>query len=270
MCRVLGASRPGFYKWRKGNVSPSAARRAQVLKAIKDIHKQFKGVYGSPRMLKELRNRGFVVNHKMVEALMAENGIAAKTKKKFKATTNSNHSLPIAKNLLKRKFRKKKPNQVWVGDITYIATDEGWLYLATCIDLFSRKVVGWKMSSRINSDLVVDAFNRAIYQGKRQPPRIMHTDRGSQYASADFRSVLKKNNTKQSMSRKADCWDNAVSESFFGSLKRELVHHEKYKTREEAKLSIFNYIETFYNKQRLHSYLDYVSPDEFESLMATA
>ena len=270
MCRVLCASRPGFYEWRKGDVSPSAARRAQVLEAIKIIHKEFKGVYGSPRMLEELRNRGFVVNHKMVENLMAENAIAAKTKKKFKATTNSNHKLPIAKNLLKRKFRKKKPNQAWVGDISYVWTDEGWLYLATCIDLYSRKIVGWQTSSRIDSDLVVNAFRRATYQGKRLPPLIMHTDRGSQYASDDFRAELKKHNTKQSMSRKADCWDNAVSESFFGSLKRELVHHEKYKTREEAKLSIFKYIETFYNTKRLHSYLNYVSPDQFETCMARA
>jgi len=270
MCRVLEASRPGFYEWRAGKVSPAAARRSQILAAIIKLHHDFKGIYGSPRILQELIKLGFAVNHKMVEKLMAENGIAAKTKKKFKATTNSNHKLPIAKNLLKRKFKTKKPNQVWVGDITYIYTAEGWLYLATCIDLFSRKIVGWSMSARINSALVVDAFRMAMFKNKRQAPRIMHTDRGSQYASDDFRAELKKNRTKQSMSRKGDCWDNAVAESFFGSLKRELVHHEKYKTREEARLSIFNYLETFYNSRRLHSYLNYVSPDEFENRIAAA
>ena len=201
---------------------------------------------------------------------MKKHGIQAKRRKKFKATTNSNHNLPIAKNRLKRRFKVKKLNHTWVSDITYIPTDEGWLYLCTFIDLCSRKVVGWSMSSRMTADLVVNAFRMALFRQKRKAPRLVHSDRGSQYASDAFRRELKSHGCKQSMSRKADCWDNAVAESFFGTLKSELVHHERYKTRDEARMSIFDYIETFYNKRRLHSHLDYVSPDEFERSMETA
>ena len=270
MCRVLRTSRSGYYRWRKGGVSPRQLRRQELLAEIKKIYEKNRGNYGSPRITRELRNNGIVVNRKTVEELMKENGIAAKCKKKFKATTNSNHNLPIAKNLLKRNFKADKPNQAWVGDITYIATEEGWLYLATCIDLFSRKVVGWSMSSRMTADIVVDAFRMALFRQKRNAPKIMHSDRGSQYASEAFRNELESHGCKQSMSRKGDCWDNAVAESFFGTLKNELVHHEKYKTREEARLSIFDYIEMFYNRRRLHSYLNYQSPENFEKSMETA
>jgi len=166
-------------------------------------------------------------------------------------------------------FKASKPNQAWVGDITYVATEEGWLYLATWIELWSRKIVGWSMAPRMTADIVVDAFRMAIFRQKHKP-EIVHSDRGSQYASDAFRDELKKHGCKQSMSRKANCWDNAVAESFFGTLKSELVHHEKYKTREEARLSIFDYIETFYNKRRLHSYLNYTSPEDFENSMETA
>lgn len=201
---------------------------------------------------------------------MKENNIAAKRKKKFKATTNSKHNLPIAENLLNREFTVSRPNQAWVGDITYVATEEGWLYLSTWIDLCSRKIVGWSMSSRMTADIVVDAFRMGIFRQKGHVPALVHSDRGSQYASDDFRKELKKHGCKQSMSRKGNCWDNAVAESFFGTLKNELVHHEKYKTREQARLSIFDYIEMFYNKRRLHSHLDYVSPEDFEKGMKTA
>jgi putative transposase len=270
MCRVLEASRSGYYEWRTGRVSPRQARREQLLVKIGAIYEDSRGNYGSPRITGALRDSGIVVNRKTVEKLMNRSGIAAKRRRKFKATTNSNHDLPIAKNLLKRKFRVKKPDQAWVGDITYVASDEGWLYLATCIDLFSRKVVGWSMSSRMTADLVVDAFRMATFRQKRRAPRIMHSDRGSQYASDAFRAELKRHGCKQSMSRKGNCWDNAVAESFFGTLKTELIHQVKFKTREEARLSIFDYIEMFYNKRRLHSYLNYVSPDEFEKRMKTA
>ena len=201
---------------------------------------------------------------------MKKHGIQAKRKKKFKATTNSKHNLPVAPNLLNRKFTAMKPNQTWVGDITYIATDEGWLYLATWIDLFSRKIVGWSMSSRMTADIAVNAFRMALFRQKREAPKMVHSDRGSQYASDDFRKELNKYGCIQSMSRKGNCWDNAVAESFFGTLKNELVHHEKYKTREEARLSIFDYIEMFYNKRRIHSHLNFVSPEEFEMSMETA
>jgi putative transposase len=270
MCQVLEASRSGYYVWRTGRVSPRQLRREQLLAEIIRIYEESRGNYGSPRITRELRKKGIVVNHKTVEELMKENGIAAKRKRKFKATTNSNHDLPVARNLLKRKFKAKKPDHAWVGDITYVPTDEGWLYLATCIDLFSRKVVGWSMSSRMTADIVVDAFRMATFRQKRKAPRIMHSDRGSQYASEAFRAELKRHRCKQSMSRKGDCWDNAVAESFFGALKTELIHQMKYKTREEARLSIFDYIEMFYNRRRLHSYLNYVSPDEFEKSMQTA
>jgi len=270
MCRVLNASRSGYYQWRRGGIPQRQVRQRELLAKIKKIHEGSRRNYGSPRILRELRKAGIVVNHKTVEELMKRNGIQAKRKKKFKATTNSKHNLPIADNLLNRNFKANKPNETWVGDITYIATEEGWLYLAAWIDLCTRKVVGWSMASRMTADLVVDAFRMAIFRQKRQIPNIVHSDRGSQYASGDFRKELKKNGCKQSMSRKGDCWDNAVSESFFGTLKNELVYHEKYKTREEARLSIFDYIETFYNKRRIHSYLNYVSPEEFEKSMETA
>jgi putative transposase len=270
MCRVLCASRSAYYAWRKGRVSPRLVRRQQLLLEIKKIFTQSRGTYGSPRITRELRKKGIVVNENTVAEIMKENGIQAKQRKKFKATTDSNHTLPVAKNRLKRKFTTSKPNQVWVSDITYLRTDEGWLYLATFIDLFSRKVVGWSMSERMTADLVVNAFRMATFRQKRQAPKVVHSDRGSQYASEAFRKELKAHGCKRSMSRKGDCWDNAVAESFFGTLKTELVHHEKYKTREQARLSIFDYIETFYNKLRIHSYLNYLSPEEFEKSMGTA
>jgi putative transposase len=269
MCRVLRASRAGYYHWRKGRVTQRQVRQDELLARIKKIFKDSRGNYGSPRVLHELRKEGIVVNHKTVEELMKRNGIQAKRRKKFKATTNSKHNLPIAENLLNRDFKTSSPNQAWVGDITYIPTEEGWLYLATWIDLWSRKIVGWSMSSRMTTDIVLNAFRMALFRQK-QTPGIVHSDLGSQYASADFRNEIKKYNCKQSMSRKANCWDNAVAESFFGTLKTELVHHEKYKTREEARLSIFDYIEMFYNKHRLHSHLNYLSPEQFEKSMEAA
>lgn len=270
MCRVLRASKSGYYQWRKSGVSPRLVRRQELLAMIKKIHAGSRGNYGSPKIYRELRKAGIVVNHKTVEELMKKHGIQAKRKKKFKATTNSKHDLPVADNLLNRQFKTTKLNQAWVGDITYVWTEEGWLYVATWIDLCSRKIVGWSMSSRMTADLVVNAFRMALFRQRRQAPEMVHSDRGSQYASKEFRDELKKYDCKQSMSRKADCWDNAVAESFFGTLKNELVHHEKYKTREQARLSIFDYIEMFYSKRRIHSHLNYVSPEDFEKSMETA
>lgn len=269
MCNALKASRSGYNAWRKRGVSPRQLRQNELLERIREIHKDSRGTYGSPRILRELRNEGIVVNHKTVEELMKRNGIRAKQKKKFKPTTNSRHNLPIAENVLNRNFDATRPNDAWVGDITYISTDEGWMYLSTWIDLCTRKVVGWSMSPRMTANIVVDAFRMALFRQKLQAPLLVHSDRGSQYASEVFRDELKKYGCKQSMSRKGNCWDNAVAESFFGALKNELVHHEKYKTREQARLSIFDYIEVFYNKRRLHSHLDYVSPEDFEKRMGT-
>lgn len=270
MCRALGAARSGYYSWKKSRVTPRILRREALLDEIRRIHAESRGTYGSPRILDELRKRGIVVNHKTVEELMRTNGIAAKRRRKFKQTTDSNHSLPVAKDRLKRNFKTKKPNKVWVSDLTYVPTQEGWLYLAVFIDLFSRKVVGWAMSSRMTSDLVVNAFRMGLFRQKRQAPKIVHSDRGSQYASNAFREELAAHGCKQSMSRKGDCWDNSVAESFFGTLKTELIHHEQYKTREQAQLSLFDYIEVFYNRKRSHSYLGFLSPDEFEKQMASA
>jgi len=270
MCRVLCASKSRYYQWRQSGVSPRLVRQQQLLAMIRKIHAESRGNYGSPKIYRELRKGGIVVNHKTVEELMKKHGIQAKRRKKFKATTNSKHNLPVAENLLDRQFEAKRLNQAWVGDITYIPTEEGWLYLATWIDLCSRKIVGWSMSSRMTADLVVNAFRMALFRQKRQAPDMVHSDRGSQYASQEFRDELKRYGCKQSMSRKGNCWDNAVAESFFGTLKNELVHHEKYKTREQARLSIFNYIEVFYNKRRIHSHLNFVSPEDFEKSIETA
>jgi putative transposase len=271
MCRVLRVSRSGFYSWNKRGVTPRMLRRHQLLEEIRKIHQESRGTYGSPRITRELRKNGIVVNKKTVAEIMKENGIQAKQKKRFKpVTTDSNHNLPVAKNRLKRDFRARKPNRVWVSDITYLRTDEGWLYLAVFIDLCTRKVVGWSMSERITAELAVNAFRMALFRQKGQAPKLVHSDRGSQYASHLFRGELKAHGCKQSMSRKGDCFDNAVAESFFGILKSELIHHEKYKTREQARLSVFDYVETFYNKVRLHSYLSYLSPVEFENSLETA
>ena len=266
MCRVLEVSRSGYYDWDRRE---RERRQKELLSEITKAHKQSRETYGSPRILRVLKSKGKNVNHKTVESLMKKNNIRAKTKRKFKQTTDSKHKLPVAPNLLDREFSPKKPNLVWVTDITYCTTEEGWMYLCTYIDLFSRKVVGWSMSSRMTADLVIDAFRMGVLRQKRAP-LMVHSDRGSQYASGAFRKELAKSRCMRSMSKKGDCWDNAVAESFFGTLKTELVQHEKYKTREEARLSIFDYIETFYNRKRLHSHLNYLPPEEFEKSMETA
>lgn len=267
LCKILDVSRAGYYQWLKGRVSKQAIRRQAVLEEIQSIHVDSRGIYGSPRVHQKLKRKGIHINHKTVESIMQKNGIRAKRRRKFKVTTDSKHNLPVADNLLQRQFNPDKPNQAWVSDITYIGTDEGWLYLATFIDLYSRKVLGWSMSSRINADLVLNAFRMALSKRGTKVTPLVHSDRGSQYASDLFRAELEFRGCQQSMSRKADCWDNSVAESFFGSLKVEMVHHEKFRTRQEAQHRVFDYIEVFYNRQRLHSTLNYMSPEEFETKM---
>jgi putative transposase len=262
MCKVIRVSRSGFYKWKEDRDKKRRERNQRLLKVIKEIFEGSRRTYGVRRVHAELKRRSEKVNRKVVEKLMHENGIQPKRKRRFKLTTDSKHSLPISKNHLKRAFGASKPNEIWVGDITYIDTDEGWLYLATFIDLYSRKVVGWSMNERMSADLVVSAFDMARKRRDVLAPSIVHSDRGTQYASQTFRTLLKK--CKQSMSRKGNCWDNAVAESFFGALKSELVHRQHFKTRKEAEMSIFEYIEIFYNGKRLHSTLGYLSPVEFE------
>lgn len=271
MCKELGVCPQGYYKWRSSSGSQRALRRAAAFHAVKDVFEKHKAMYGSPRVCRELRRQGFHLNHKTVESAMQQQGLTAKSAKKFKATTNSNHSLPVAENILKRNFQPSKANEAWVSDITYVWTDEGWLYLATFLDLWSRKVVGWSMSDRMFSSLVVNAFEMACLQ--RNVPLcglIVHSDRGVQYASSAFREAAEAKGVVQSMSRKGNCWDNAPAESFFGSLKKELIHHRKFRSRAEAQAAIFDYIEIFYNKNRLHSSLGYKTPSEFEKAHLTA
>jgi len=270
MCRVLEVAASGYYRFREKIESEREKQNRQLKEKIKQIHLASRSNYGSPKIYQKLRQDGEVVNHKRVERLMKEEGIRAKRVRKFKATTNSGHKLPVAENVLNREFTVDAPNKAWAGDITYIWTDEGWLYLAVFLDLYSRMVVGWSMSERMKTELVVDAllmgYNRRA--GNLMP--LIHSDRGSQYAAVDFTDKLDILGFKQSMSRKGNCWDNAVAESFFSALKLELVHHERFRTRQEAIDKIFDYIEVFYNRQRVHSTNNYLSPMEYEERFSRA
>ena len=264
-CRVLAVSRSGYCEWRRRPMSERAQRRESLTAQIREFHVGHQASYGSPRVHQELLARGEVVNEKTVAKVMREAGIRSKTSRKFRVTTtDSNHTQPIAENVLDREFTAEKRNQKWVADITYIATLEGWLYLAAVIDLFTRKVVGWSMSERIDSRLVVDALEMAVSRELPDAGLVAHSDRGVQYASEHYQSVLTQQDIECSMSRKGNCWDNAPAESFFATLKKELVHHEVYETREAARASLFDYIEVFYNRERRHSALGYVSPLAFE------
>ena len=264
MCRVIEASRSGYYRWKRQPQSKRQKENEKILMEIKQSHNNSRRAYGSPRITMDIQARGTKCGENRVARLMKAHGIIAKTKKKFKATTNSKHNLPVAPNVLKQDFVADKPNTVWISDITYIPTLEGWLYLAVIIDIYSRQVVGWAMSDRLTSDFVVKALYQAI--GRRRPSLrcIFHSDRGVQYASSAFRDVLNAYGFIQSMSRKGNCYDNAVAESFFHTLKTEHVYDYRYETRAEAMQSIFEYIEMFYNRNRRHSALGYHSPVSFE------
>lgn len=264
ICKALNVSRSGYYKWLNGEPGPRELKRTKLLEEVKVIHAESRSNYGSPRIHRALSNKGVHCNKKTVAALMKENGIHARRKKKFKQTTDSKHNRPVAENILDRNFEPQSQDQAWAGDITYVWTDEGWLYLAVFIDLYSRKILGWSMSNRMTADLVLNAFRMAVFRRGKQVNPLVHSDRGSQYASELFTNALGASGCKQSMSRKGNCWDNACVESFFGSLKTELVHHEKFKTRAEAEEKLFEYMEIFYNQIRLHSTLNYMSPDDFE------
>jgi putative transposase len=266
-CRVLGVSRSGFYAWRSRGPSAAEQRRAELAEQVATIRAEVKGRYGSPRVHAELVARGTPCCVNTVARVMREAGIAAKTKRTFRQTTDSNHALPVAGNVLDRAFDPDEPNAVWVADVTYIPTREGWLYLAVVEDLFSRAVVGWSMDATMTSRLVVDALEMAVadrLQGSSTAAPVAHSDRGSQYASEHYRRRLSEERITCSMSRRGNCWDNAPMESFFASLKKELVHDEDYATRAEARASIFEYIEAFYNRVRRHSSLGYVAPAEYE------
>ena len=264
MCSVFEVSRSGYYAWLKQPESRKTQEDLVLSEVIKEIHLESHRTYGSPRVYEELLRRGKRHGRNRVARLMRKDGLKAKTRRKFKATTNSKHDLPVAPNLLDRDFTPKRPNQAWVADITYIWTGEGWLYLAIVLDLFSRAVVGWSMSERMTKKLVIDAFTLAVKRRNPPPGLLHHSDRGSQYASKDFQSLLAKYGAICSMSRKGNCWDNAPAESFFSTLKRELVFHCQYFTRTQARQSIFSFIERFYNRKRIHSSLGYRTPNEVD------
>ncbi|WP_155084804.1 IS3 family transposase [Piscirickettsia salmonis] len=264
VCSILGVSRSGYYSWLKVQPSKRMIENQKLARRIKEIFIESRATYGTRRIRKQLATQEISVSRKRVGRLMKQNQLCCKIKRKFKVTTDSKHRLPIAKNVLDRNFSATGPNQKYVGDITYIRTQQGWLYLAVVIDLFSRKVVGWAMEDHMEASLVNDALLMALWKRKPKAGLIWHSDRGSQYASESHREILKDHQIKQSMSRKGDCWDNAVSESFFHTLKTELVHHMNFKNRQEAKSAIFEYIEVFYNRKRIHSANDYLSPEEYE------
>jgi len=264
MADLLGVSTAGFYAWRDRPVSERQQRRDRLLVEISSIHEEFKGRYGSPRVHAELKAAGHGCCVNTVAEVMRQAGIKAKTARKFKHTTDSNHKRPVADNVLDREFSVDAPNKAWVADITYIPTREGWLYLAIVEDLYSRMIVGWSMGGTMTSRLVVDALEMAIQRRLPGEELLAHSDRGSQYASEHYQQLLGKYGIECSMSEVGQCWDNAPAESFFASLKKELVHDEDYQTRAEAIASIFEYIEVFYNRQRRHSTLGYVSPAEYE------
>jgi putative transposase len=265
MCRLLGVSTTGFYDYLDRRDRPVDPERLELLSWIKELAKASKFSYGSRRMSKGLRALGYPVGRDMARGLIDEAQVWARYKKPYKVTTQSGHKKPVFKNLLKRKFDVAAPDRVYASDITYVWTREGWLYLAVVIDLFSRKVVGWSLGTCLSSSLVCDALTMAIWRRRPLPGLIHHSDRGVQYASHAFRRLLKAHGILGSMSRKGNCWDNAVVESFFGSMKAERVSWEYYQTREAARTDIVDYITMFYNSHRLHSYLGYKSPDQYES-----
>lgn len=270
MCRVLEVSRSGYYAWLKHPESKRDQDDKALSQEILEIHQESFCTYGSPRVYRELKRRGKHIGEKRIVRLMRKDGLRAKTKRKFKVTTDSRHNFPVAPNLLNREFTPAELNKVWASDITYIWTAEGWLYLAVVMDLFSRTIVGWSMSERMTRELVINAFVMATK--RRNPPSglLHHSDRGSQYASADYQNILAKHGAICSMSRKGNCWDNAPVESFFGTLKREHVFHNRYLNRAQARQSIFVYIEQFYNRKRIHSALGYRTPSNMEQFKLAA
>ena len=264
LCRVLSVSSSGFYDWLDRPMSTTAAKNRQLTTKIRCFHKASNDIYGAPRLQRDLSDDGEHVSRQRVSRLMKEAGIQSKVVKKFIVTTDSKATTKPAPDRLRRCFATPEPNQAWVADTTFVRTRKGWLFLAVVLDLYSRKIVGWSMSDRNNTKLVTDALTMAFWRRKVRSKIIVHSDRGSTYSSFSYRNLITANDGLCSMSRKGDCYDNAVAESFFGSLKTELVDHEDYLTKEQARRSLFEYIELFYNKRRRHSYLDYVSPEEYE------
>jgi transposase InsO family protein len=264
MAKVLGVTRSGYYAWCKSKLRNGDPEEKKLVKVIKEIQEIVKFRYGSPRMTRALRRRGICIGHKKVSRLLKEYGLGARRRRKYKSTTNSNPDHPVAPNLVNRIFDVAEPNKVWVSDITYIPTAEGWLYLCVIIDLYSRKIVGWAMDKRVKADIVMNAMVMAMMNRKPPVGLIFHSDRGSQYCSKKVMRIIEKSKMTQSMSRKGNCFDNAVAESFFKTLKGELFGHRAFSNRYEARVGIFEYLEVFYNRVRLHSSIGYLSPEEYE------
>lgn len=266
MCKELGVKRSGYYSWLQRGKSEREKRNLWLEHKIWFIFQESCQRYGSPRIIAELKAQGIKCTKKTVAKIMKYLGLKSKIRRRYKITTNSKHKFPVAKNLVERKFNPAESNRLWVSDITYIRTLEGWLYLAVIIDLYSKTIVAWSASNRADENLVAGTITKAINSRNPGKELIFHSDRGVQYASLKVRSLLEKKKVNQSMSSKGNCYDNAPAESFFSILKRELIYHEVYKTREEAKTSLFQYIEIFYNRKRRHSALGYMSPLEFENI----
>ena len=264
VCRVLNVSRAGFYAWQARAPSGHARADARLGVEIAAIHAESRQRYGSPRVHAELRDRGHRTSRKRVARLMRHHQLASRRRRRFRATTDSRHSFPVAPNVLARQFAQGAPDRAWVTDITYMPTGEGWLYLAVILDLCSRVVVGWAMSERITRELTLNALDMALVQRRPGHGLLHHSDRGSQYASGDYQQALAAAGIVCSMSRRGNCWDNAVAESFFATVKVELVHDARWETRAAARTALFEYIEVFYNGQRRHSSLGYLSPRAFE------
>jgi putative transposase len=264
MCRVLGVSRSGYYLWAKHSGCGRQKENAHLMVHIRDAYERGRGTYGSPRVIAELKANGIQCGKNRVAHLMRSNGIKAKTKRRFKATKKSKHDFLVADNLLNQRFSTDAANKVWVSDITFIWTREGWLYLAAILDVFNRKIVGWSMDDRLSHEVIADALHKAIRQRRPKSGVMFHSDRGTQYTSYAFGDLMEQHGFVQSMSSSGNCYDNALMESFFHTLKTELIYFEKYQTRQEARRSVFEYIEVFYNCVRRHSALNYCSPVEFE------
>jgi putative transposase len=260
----MKVSRSGYYEWLNRPMSNRNKENQKLTTTIKEVFIISRGCYGTRRIIRKLAQNDIFISRRRIARLMKESGLICKTKRRFKVTTDSKHNQPISPNLLERQFTVLSPDKYWVGDITYIPTKEGWLYLATVIDLYSRQIVGWSMADNMKAKLVNDALTMAIFQRKPKRGLIWHSDRGSQYASDSHRAILKDHGIIQSMSRKGDCYDNAVAESFFHTLKTELTHHYQFNNNQEAKKVIFEYIEVFYNRIRIHSANNYLAPVEFE------
>ena len=268
MCEVLGVSRSGYYAWRRRPRSLRDETNAKLTETIRVIHEESRRIYGSPRIHATLQHRGIACGRHRVARLMRDEGIRSKTKRRFRSIATKREETPAAPNRLERRFTAARPNRVWASDITIVKTAEGWLHLAIVLDLFSRKVVGWAMSTAVTQTLALEALQMAFATRRPKPGLLHHSDRGGQYLSAAYQHLLDEHGAICSMSRPGNCLDNAAVESFFHTLKTELVYQQHYRTREQARLAIFEYVESFYNRSRLHSTLDYRSPEEYERSVA--